>query len=103
MRIISLLEAYLQTKMEMDTLIISNVGHLSNVHPICLPTGEESVLKRRHHMTEFYSMVLTTMNIEHILAISEVQRHGTRSLTMKLLSNSKLMEVSVILVDLNYF
>ena len=83
MRIISLLEAYLQTKMEMDTLIISNAGLLSNVHPICMPTGEESVSKQRHHMTEFYSMVLTTMNIEHIPVISEARRHGTRSSTMK--------------------
>ena len=54
-------------------------------------------------MTELYSMALTTMNIEHILAISEAQRHGTHSSITKLLSNSKLMEVSVILVDFNYF
>ena len=89
--------------MEMDTLIINNVGLLSNVHPICMPTGEESVSKRRHHMTEFYSMVLTTMNIEHILVISEAQRRGIHCMITRSLSNSRLMEVSVILVDFNYF
>ena len=103
MRIISLSEAYLQTKMEMDTLITSNVGLRSSVHLICMPTGEESISKRRHHMTEFYSMVLTTMNIEHILVISEAQRRGIHCLITRLLSNSRLMEVSVILVDFNYF
>ena len=87
----------------MDTLITSNVGLHSNVHPTCTLIGEESVSKRSHRMTELYSMALTTMNIEHILVISEAQRHGTRSSIMKLLSNSKLMEVSVILVDFNYF
>ena len=87
----------------MVTLITSNVGLHSNVHPTCTLIGEESVSKRRHLTIELYSMALTTMNIEHILVISEAQRHGTRSSIMKLLSNSKLTEASVILEDFNYF
>ena len=87
----------------MDTLITSNVGLRSNVRPTCTLIGEESASKQRQHMTELYSMALTTMNIEHILVISEGQKPGIHCLIMKLLLNSKLMEVSVILVDFNYF
>ena len=87
----------------MVTLITSNVGLHSNVHPTCTLIGEKSVSKLSNLMTELYSMVSTTMNIEHILVISEAQRRGTRSSIMKLLSNSKLTEVSVILEDFNYF
>ena len=54
-------------------------------------------------MTELYSMALTTMSIEYILEILEGQKRGIRCLIMKLLLNSKLMEVSAILVDFNYF
>ena len=54
-------------------------------------------------MIELYSMALTTMNIERILVISEAQRRGTRFSIMKLLSNLKLTEVSVISEDFNYF
>ena len=89
--------------MEMDTLTTSNVGLPSNVLPTCMLIGEESVSKQSHHMTELYSMALTTMNIEHILEILEGQKRGIRCLIMKLLLNSKLMEVSVILVDFNCF
>ena len=53
----------------MDTLITSNVGLRLNVHPTCTLIGEESVSKQSHHMTELYSMALTTMNIERILVI----------------------------------
>ena len=87
----------------MDTLITSNVGLRSNVRPTCTLIGEQSVSKQSQDMTELYSMALITMNIEHILEISEAQKRGIRCLIMKLLLNSKLMEVSVILVDFNYF
>ena len=89
--------------MEMDTLIINSAGLRSNVHPTCTLIGEESVSKQSHHMTELYSMALTTMSIEYILEILEGQKRGIRCLIMKLLLNSKLMEVSAILVDFNYF
>ena len=66
----------------MDTQIISNAGPHSNVHKICMLTGEETFFILRKIMIKCDFMVLIMVNTEFCLVTLAGHQLGIPCLTM---------------------